>query len=356
MASSGTVGATIYRASDLLDSISRRCGVSPATLTPDGLDTITGTMWRLLAEWSNRGINLWRLYHALYPLYNAQQLYVMQQGDIDIMRAVWRKPSRLSAASVTSSADGTVGNLTDGDLTTAFTQNGANGNIVFDWGSGVIQAVGLVGINSLPARSYNLLFERSADGVTFTSVLAPGAVTYPANGWQWYEIEPPGTPVRYFRIRESGGATISFNEVSISSSWTDIDISRWNLDQWTTNPNKRMPGTPRQYYMERLLTPQINVWPVPNAMEILNLMCLWTHRHIEDVGVLSNTLNIPQRWYQPFVDMCAFLVLPELPGADLKRYEMLKDIAMGITLPDAEKEERDKSPIQFNLGNRAYTR
>src|ERR1700752_341330 len=131
MASSGTVGATVYKAADLLDSISRRCGVPPATLTPDGLDTITGQMWRLLAEWSNRGINLWRVYHALYPLYNAQQLYVLAQGDIDIQRAVWRKPSRLSAASVVSSGGGPVSNLTDGDLTTACTMSGANGNIVF---------------------------------------------------------------------------------------------------------------------------------------------------------------------------------------------------------------------------------
>lgn len=354
MSSSGTTGATVYRVSDLVDSIARRCGVAPSELTPDGLDAITGTLWRLLADWSNRGINLWRVYHALYPLYNGQQIYALAQGDIDIMRAVWRRPIRLSGT-VTSSASGTVANLTDGDLDTALTQNAANGNVIFDWGSGTTNQVSLIGINSLPARSYNLTFASSLDGLTYTTVLAPGAVTYAADGWKWYEIEPAGELARYFKITETGGAIISWNEAVLAANWSDVDISRWNLDEWSTNPSKRSAGTPRQFYFERLLTPQMNVWPVPNAGEELNLMCLWTHRHIEDVGALSNTLNIPQRWYQPLVDMGAWMSLPELPKADLKRYEMLKDIAMMISLPDAEKEERDKADSQIVVGIGAYT-
>lgn len=356
MATSGTIGATVYRVADLLESISRRCGVEPAKLTPEGIDVITGSMWRLLAAWSNRGVNLWRLYHELVPFYSGQQVYPLTQGDIDIMRAIYRTPIRLSAETVTSSAGGTVDNLSDGDLETVCTQSSADGNIVWDWGSDTTEQVALVGINSLPARSYDLTFEISNDGSTWTTVLAPGAVSYAAHGWKWYEIEPAGIPSRYFRISEGGGAIISFEEVVLASNWTDVDITRWNLDQWSTNPNKRSVNNPRQYYLERLLTPQMNLWPCPGPFDQLNLMCLWKHRHIEDVGVLSNTLDIPERWYQPLVDMCAYVCLPEVPGADLQRYEMLKDISMGITLPDAEKEERDKAPIQLTYGIGVYTR
>lgn len=356
MSTSGTVGETVYKAADLMDSIARRCGVSPATLSPDSLDTLMGVLWRLLASWSNRGINLWRVYHELTPIYNGQQIYPLTQGDIDVMRAVLRQPIRLSADSVTSSAGGTVANLSDGDLETACTQVSADGNIVYDWGDDATQQVGLIGINSAAARSYTLTMAISNDGSTYSTVLAPGATTYTAGGWKWYEIEPAGVPSRYFRISEGGGSILSLEEVVLAQNWSDVEVSRWNMDQWSLNPSKRSGGTPRQYYEERLKTPQLNLWPVPDSTQILNLLVLWKHRHIEDVGRMSYELDIPERWYQPLVDMASYIALPEMPNADLKRYEILKDIAMGITLPDAEKEEADRGPMQFDVGLGAYTR
>lgn len=355
MASSGTVGATVYRVADLVDSIARRCGVEPAKLTPEGVDVITGVMWRTLAAWSNRGINLWKLYHRLIPVYDGQQIYQLTQGDIDLMSLALRMPQRLSPASLTSSG-GTPSFLSDADLSTACTQSAPNGSLVYDWGSSSTQQVGLIGINSRSTVSYNLTFGISSDNLAYQTVLAPGSVAYTSGGWVWYEVDPAGAASRYFRISEGGGATISFNEVVLAQNWTDVDITRWNLDQWSTNPSKRSGGSPRQYYEERLLTPQFSLWPVPNSTQSMFLMCAWIHRHIEDVGEMSNTLDIPQRWYSPLIDMCSFIALPEVPNADLKRYEMLKDIAMGITLPDAEKEERDKAPSQFLMGIGAYTK
>lgn len=356
MASSGTVGATIFRVADVVESIARRCGVNPSMLAPDHLDVLTGSLWRILAHMSNRGVNLWRLYHKVYPLIVGQQVYPMAQGDIDIMRLVHRQPLRITASAVTSSAGGTTSYLSDGLLTSAFTQSSINGNVQFDWGSGVTAAVGLIGLFSPIARTYNLIFETSVDaGVSWQTASAPGSVAYAANSWNWYEIEPANS-AQLFRVRETGGAIMSFSEISLAEQWNDVDITRWSLDQWSVNPNKRQGGTPRQYYFERLLTPQFNTWPIANSTDALNCMCAWTHRHIEDVGALSNTLDIPERWYQPIIDVAAFTVLPELPGADLKRYDMLKDIVSNMTLPDAEKEERDKSPIQLTMGIGVYTR
>lgn len=356
MATSGTVGATVYRAAALLDSIARRCGVLPQNLTPEGIDVITGVMWRTLAGWSNRGINLWRVYHALLPIYEGQQAYSLAQGDIDIVNATLRTPNALTASALTSSSGGTTDNLMDRDLTTSFTQGGANGNVVFDWGTDVTRQVSIIGLNSLPARSYNLTFEISRDGVTYSSVLVPGSVAYAANGWKWYEIEPAGVPCRYFRVTEGGGAIMSFNEMVLGEGWSDVDIARWDRDQWSVNPQKRSKGIPRQYYFERLLTPLARMWPTPDQSQAFNCLCLWIHRHIEDVGAIANTLDIPQRWYQPLVDMCAYLALPELPGADLARFPILEKIALGISLPDAEKEERDRGDIRFNPGIGSYTR
>lgn len=356
MTTSGTVGATVFRVSDLIDAVARRCGVQPANLTPEGIDVISGAMWRLLAHMSNRGVNLWRIYERPYALQNGKSAYEMQQGDIDVLNMVHRQPTRLSATQVTSSAGGTVSNLSDGDLETFCTQTSSNGNIVWDWGAGSTQQVGWIGVNSA-AATLTLVGEISNDGSSWTTVLSPGAASYTAlEPWQWYSIDPTGVPSRYFRLRGTGGATLNLAEVVLAQNWTDIEIARWGRDQWAVNPSKRSQGTPRQYYLDRQETPVINVWPVPNAMEILCTLQVFAHRHIEDAGVMANTLNIPERWYQATIDLLSWTVLPELPGADLKRADILKEQALAVTLPDVEKEERDRAPIQLVPGIHAYTR
>lgn len=352
MASSGTVGVQIYRVADLIESIARRCGVTSDRLTPEGIDVVSGAMWRFLAHMSTRGINLWRITETLYGMLQGQQWYSLAQGDIDIVRLVHRQPQVLAAAAITSSAGGVTANLVDQNLATGCQQAGPNGNLVFDWGAGSVQQVKNVGINSIPAANLNLVFEISNDQIVWAQVLAPGSVAYAAGGWQWYEIDPPGVPSRYFRIRETGGATLDLAEVSLASLVTDIDLTPLDRDQWAVWPNKFSQGRPAQYYMDRQMTPRFALVSAPNAAETFYCIKGWIHRHIEDVGAMSNTLNIPERWYQAIIDSVSWSVLPELPGADLGRAQLLERAALSVTLPDAEKEERQRGPVKLvpNIG------
>lgn len=356
MASSGTVGATIYRVADLVDSIARSCGVKPNELTPDGIDVVMGALWRFLAHMSNRGINLWRVYETLFPLVQGQQWYDLNQGDIDVLKMMHRQPIVLGAQTITSSAGGSVDALVDQDLSTSCQQSAPNGNLVFDWGTGVLQQVKNVGVNSAGAASLTLVFEVSNDNLAWTQVYAPGAVAYAAGGWRWYEIDPPGVPARYFRIRETGGATLNLAEVSLASQCIDVEISSIDRDQWAVWPNKFSQGAPRQYHIDRQMTPRYALVLVPNAAEAFYCVKLWLHRHIEDVGQMSNTLNIPERWYQAIVDTVSWSVLPELPGADLQRAPLLEKRALAVTLPDAEKEERERGPVTLTPNIGVYTR
>lgn len=357
MTTSGTVGQTSYRVADLVDSIARRCGVEPTTLTPESVGIVLASLWRILAQMSNRGINLWRIYTSLVGLVNGQQQYPLAQGDIDTMGVVLRTPTRLSASTITSSSGGTTANLVDGDITTVCTQSAPNGDFVFDWGVGVEQQVALVGVLPEVATSLKLVFEISDDNINWTQISATGTQSYTGlTPWRWFEIEPAGQPARYFRVRETGGATLSLEELVLAARWTDVEVTRWNIDQWRTNPSKRSGGPPRQFYLDRQITPVLNAWPTPDATQNLNLLVMQIHRHIEDVGNLSNTLGIPQRWYGAVITMTAFDCISELPKADLKRYDMLKDQALMIQLPDAEKEERDKSAVQLVIGIGAYTK
>lgn len=356
MATSGTTGQTVIRVADILDSVIRRVGGMPSQLVPEVIDIIKKGLYYVLTDMSARGINLWRVYKPLYALYPGQQRYVMNDGDIDVLRAIYRTPTRLTPTAVVSSAGGTVANLSDANVETDCTQVSPDGNLIFDWGSGNTQQIALVGILSAVARTYNLLFEISNDGIAWTTVQAPGAVDYAAIGWQWYAIEPTGIASRYFRIRETGGAIINFAEVSLSAAWYDVDITQFNRDDWATFPNKRSPGVPRQYWLDKQLTPAVELWQVPN--NTFNLMTLWTHRHIEDVGAISNTLDIPQRWYQAIITLSALQSFLELPKGvvDMARYPIIEKQALAIALPDAEGSESDRAPVNLAAQIGVYTR
>lgn len=355
MATSGTTGGTVIRVAAILDSMIRRCGGNPSQLVPEVIDILKTNLFYILADWSARGINLWRVYKPLYALYGGQQRYTMHDGDIDVLRALYRTPTRLTPSAGVSSAGGTVSNLWDGNVSTDCTQVSANGNIYFDWGANNQQQIALVGVLSAVARTYNLVFEISNDLVNWTTVLAPGSVAYTALGWNWYEIEPTGVASQYFRVRETGGAILNLAEVSLSANWYDVDITPMNRDIWATYPNKRSPGQPRQFWLDKQLTPAVELWQVPN--NTFNLMQLWTHRHVEDVGGLSNTLDVPQRWLQAVVTYGAYISFLELPKdiVDLARYPMLKEQAMAISLPDAEASEDDRSSVNLVTNIQPYT-
>lgn len=353
MATSGTVGATVVEVAQMIDEAVRRCGVLPQSLTPENVELVTTNLYMVLSNLSNRGVNLWRVDRPLIPIYPGQTDYTLATGTVDILEAVYRMPQRLEADTVTSAAGGTVANLTDGDVDTATTQLSTNGNYEFDFGADNEQTVAMVGMLPNATATYTLVFEYSADGATWSTAYAPGAVSYTDNRWQWYAIEP-AYEARYFRVRESGGATLDFREAYLCAQWSDITMYRMNRDDYFSLPNKRFPAQqPPQFWFDRQLTPKIVLWPAPQST--FYLLYLMTHRHIEDVGAISNTLDIPQRWVMAIICNAAYMILPSLPGADLKRADLLKAQA-DYSMMNAEDEERDRSPIYLSPNISAYTR
>tara|TARA_R110000868_G_scaffold95489_1_gene262584 strand:+ start:59 stop:313 length:255 start_codon:yes stop_codon:yes gene_type:complete len=84
-------------------------------------------------------------------------------------------------------------------------------------------------------------------------------------------------------------------------------------------------------------------------------MTVWYNRQIEDVGALTDELEIPQRWYLAVQSMLAHQMSLELPGVDLQRVQYLEQQAEKY-LYQAEQEERDKSPIYWAPNISVYTR
>jgi hypothetical protein len=95
------------------------------------------------------------------------------------------------------------------------------------------------------------------------------------------------------------------------------------------------------------------LWPVPSDPFVQ--MTVWYSRQIDDVGALTNELEVPQRWYEATVMMLAHRMSLELPGVGLDRIQYLEAQAEKY-LALAEAEERDKSPIYFAPNISVYSR
>lgn len=341
MATSGTTGATTLEVSDLLDHIVRRCGLTPDKLTPELAGVVRNSLYFFFGTLSNRGINLWRVVRTLVGIAAYKGEYTLTTGTIDVLQALWRTPQRLSGT-VATSAGGTTTNVDDGDVDTSLTQSAPSGNISWNFTDDTV--VNLVGLLPNGTATLALTFETSPDGTTWTAIKTLASSSFTDNTWYWYELEPSRS-AQYFRVRETAAGTLNFREIFLANTWTEVTMSRMNRDDYSNLPSKRSAsGQPLQFWLDRQLTPKMVLWPIPdNSFRLMNL---FTHMHIEDVGAISNTLDIPQRWYNAIVANVALDCILDLPGADVKRYEMLKEQA-DRTLGMAEAEERDASPTNI---------
>ena len=351
MATSGTVGQTVIDVVTLCEHIARRCGVQPNQLGPEHLRILKNVMFFFMTSLSNRGINLWRVQRGLFGLDMNQATYVMPAGTLDCIKALYRVPTPLDGT-ITSDMGGTVANLGDNDFDTVFTQSAANGSLQYDFTDEV--TVNLVGLLAGSSAALTPVFEVSDDATTWTAVRSPGVTAMQDGKWRWFNIEPAKTK-RYFRIRETGGSVMSLREVVVAQDFHEYEMYRMNRDQYASIPDKRQPGEPRQFWFDRQSpTPQMLLWQVPDSASYKNCVSVWLHMQCQDIGQLSGQVDIPQRWYEAFVANCAFSAILDLPGADLTRYDMVKDQAQATGLV-AEGEERDNSPVQLLPNISGYT-
>lgn len=354
MATSGTVAQTAVTLDYIIEAAGRRCGVQADMLTPEGIEVLKTTLFTMLSDWGSRGIKLWRVKRSLVGLQLGQADYELGGGTIDVLNANFRQPQRLVAETLTSSAGGTASYATDGEVDTILTQTAMLGNLQFDWGAdndGTI--VNMVGLMPGATATVEVILEYSTDGVAWLTVDDLGELDLVDGLWQWFAIEP-AYPARYFRVRMALG-TLVMREVYLSQEWTDVTMYRMNKDDYMSLPNKRFASAQvYQYWLDRRRDdPAMVLWPVPG--NTFTLMALMTHVYIEDLGDLTNEPDVPQRWLEPVISSLALRALPELPKADVARYEMLKDAAQEPRF-DAEAEEVDRSPIMLTPQIAGYTR
>jgi hypothetical protein len=99
----------------------------------------------------------------------------------------------------------------------------------------------------------------------------------------------------------------------------------------------------------------MRLWPCPNAAATTQQIVVWRQRYIQDVGTMTQTLEIPQRWFDAVVAMLAAKLAEETPEVDAGLMPVL-DAKAAKALEEAEYEERDNSPIYWTPNLSVYTR
>ena len=357
MAYSGTVGTTVVTVQSLIDHGARRCGKLAEELTSEQLIASRESLFFLLSNLINIGIQYWAISKKVYGLNANKYIYSLPVGGNDVLNALYRRMNRPSG-DYTSSAGGVVANVYDANVNTYCQQGSANGNISINYGTSNPQYIGSIGFLPYVAgggsATWNVALEYSTDGSTWSTLNNLGSIAVTDNDWVWTDIDP-GQSVQYYRIRAYSGTTLALRELYFGNNSTEITMARLNRDDYTNLPNKNFTANqPFQFWFDRTI-PQatIYLWPVPSDPFVQ--MTVWYSRQIMDVGDLYGELEIPQRWYLAVVSMLAHQMSLELPGVDTGRMQYLEAQAEKY-LNMAEQEERDKSPIYFSPAIGVYTR
>jgi len=352
MAFSGTVGQTVINVQTLIDHGARRCGKLAEELTSEQVLSARQSLYFLLSNLGNRGIQFWTITKKVIGAQVDNYIYKLPKGSIDLWNVLYRTMDRPNGA-YTSSAGGTVANVYDGDTQTICTQTSANGNIAVNYGTSNPIYIGSIGFLPASTGSWSIIYEYSLDGSSWSTLVDLGTIDVVNNEWVWTDIVA-GQTVPYYRIRAYNGTTLSLRELYFGNNSLEVQMSGLNRDDYTNLPNKNFTANqPYQYWFDRTIPqPSIYVWPTPSTAFVL-IVC-WYSRQIEDVGSLTDELEIPQRWYEAVQMMLAHRMALELPQVAIDRVQYLEKMADKY-LADAESEERDRSPIYWAPNISVYT-
>lgn len=325
MATSGTIGTTVINTAKMLEKALRRAGLSPQAVTPETVETAKDSLFMLLMSMTNRGLNLWCIDKKIIPLNHGQATYDLPPGTLSVLNLLQATPSR---------ADYTL-NTTATDVTAT-----------------CVESVNLArfGVKFVTNPTAAFTFESSTDGLTW-EVLTTVAVTdlQDTGYYTWVDlnIQPNAA---YFRINGLVGGL--FSDLYLSVNNREVVIAPFNRDDYANQPNKTfMSSSVTNYYFEKLVEPLLTVWPVPN--DDSRHLILFRHRQMQDVGTLTDTLELPSRWIEAITWQLCLRLAFELPGIDPSRRQEVMQMANAMTA-EVESGETDNAPLYYQPNIRVY--
>jgi hypothetical protein len=299
------------------------------------INTAARSINYILQSWLNKGLNLFTVKIGMLGLVPGKTSYILPNQGVDILEACLRTSARNLGGTAASSAGGTAANAFDGNINTACTQTVPNGNISYDWGVG-LYAITMVGITSFVAATYTLVCEYY-NGSTWNIALSIPEQSYGEKELLWFDVPIP-VPATRFRIRETNGATLDIAELYFNTNVQDRILTRSSRYEYMSYPDKARQDTPTTFWVNRQITPVVNLYPTPNGY--YNNLFYSYIQAIEDTGELIDTTAIPGRFIDPLTAELAYrLGVKEQTPMDLLSI-LAREAEASFALAAAEDTER----------------
>jgi len=349
MTYSGTFGTTITSVQQFIDTGARRAGKLAEELTVEQVEDAKRSLFLLLSHLAAQGINYWAIEKTVIGFTPNQATYQLPQGSIDVLQALYRTITQQTGTYV-SSAGGVAAYAGDQNPATYCQQTSPNGTLEVVLAQPTV--VTSIGILPYGSGTFSYVLEYSLDGVTWQTLYAPTSTQVVDNVWIWQDLDPAFN-AQYYRIRAINGSTISVREFFLGNNTLEVQMSRLNRDDYTNLPNKGFSANqPYQYWFNRKLSPEIRCWPTPSNAFVQ--ATVWYSRYVEDIGSLSNQVEVPQYMYEAIQMQLAHRMALSLPGVPMERILYCEKMAQQY-LYEAEEENRDRSPIFISPNLHQYT-
>ena len=122
---------------------------------------------------------------------------------------------------------------------------------------------------------------------------------------------------------------------------TDFALTRVSRDTFLSIPNKTTQGRPSQFFLDRQITPNLKIWPIPeNSTDVIHYDAL---TRMDDADAQVNTLDMPFRFYPCLAaGLAYYIALKRAPN----RLQLLKAV-YEEEFERAMTEDRDRA--SFNV-------
>ena len=135
---------------------------------------------------------------------------------------------------------------------------------------------------------------------------------------------------------------------SSTSPSTDIEIDRIGRQEFLNIPNKTTQARPTQYFVDRQITPVINIWPTPDSANYK--LVSYRIQRIDDVTTSAENPEVPSRFIPCMVSGLAYYIAlkknPQKAGILKQQYE--QDFKL------AADEDRNRASLMLTPSRRFY--
>lgn len=281
----------------LIKEAFERCGIINALENGIFYESANRSGNFLFSSWINEGLNLFTVEQNIINIVPGQSQYALPRNTSKILESKNSSSNRiLNGTAAASSGDAAF--AFDGIATTACTQTDANGWIKYTYLTG--QPINYVGILSATSRKYRLSIQCSfladpTDADWITCLNTP-SVSYYFGEIIWFSL-PFTKSALSWRIIETGGATLDIAELYFNIPYTSIPMKGIGRDSYMGLPTNSQTGTSNTYWLNRIQTPTLNVYPVPDNS--YQLFVYNRVRYIQDLGDFINSLDTVQAFLEP---------------------------------------------------------